>query len=207
MSPKEHWDKVYSSKTTDRLGWYKPRLDPSLGWIKSLALDREDPIIDVGGGVSTLVDELLKTGYQSVTVLDISKQALSLLKSRLLDDSERVEWVSGDITSLELPAGFYGLWHDRAVFHFLTTADSQQKYVQSLVRSLKPGGYLIIGTFAPQAPAKCSGLPVQRYTVESLQDTLGEMFELKRHHKEMHITPGGVEQMYLYCLFRRNQDG
>lgn len=112
-------------------------------------------------------------------------------------------WVEGDVNAVELPVAHYRLWHDRAVFHFLTPAEQQSRYRLRLLASLTPGGDLIIATFAPEAPAKCSGLPVQRYSVDQLSDTMGKGLELQRHHKELHVTPGGVEQMYLFCQFRR----
>ena len=161
------------------------------------------PIIDVGGGTSTLVEDLLDAGYRSITVLDISEDALSSVSARLGKKGELVTWLNGDITSVDLPTHHYELWHDRAAFHFFTELDQQRQYRDSLLKALKPGGHLIIGTFAPEAPPKCSGLPVQRYTQEQLGNVLGGEFELKRHHKEQHITPGAVQQMYLYCHFRR----
>lgn len=203
MDHKEHWEDVYSSRPTDRLGWHKPRLQTSLEWIRSLELPPHAPIIDVGGGASTLIDDLLADGFSAVTVLDISDAALSLLRERLGSDAQKVSWLNGDITSVELPAGHFELWHDRAAFHFLTEPLQQQQYRQKLLQALKPGGHLIIGAFAPEAPSKCSGLPVQRYDHARLAETLGHELELIRHHKEMHVTPGGVEQMYLYCQFRR----
>ncbi len=202
MSRKEHWEQVYSSKPSDRLGWYKPRLGTSLEWITALRLDKGAPVIDVGGGASTLIDDLLAEGYSEVTVLDIAEPALELLKTRLGDKGSAVNWLCGDITNIELPENAFALWHDRAVFHFLTETEDQRRYRQNLCRALRPGGYLIIGTFAPEAPPKCSGLPVQRYDRDLLCRTLGDEFKLQRHQKEMHITPGGVEQMYLYCEFR-----
>jgi SAM-dependent methyltransferase len=117
--------------------------------------------------------------------------------------AELVTWLEGDITSIDLPKHHFELWHDRAVFHFFTEQKQQRKYRENILNALKPGGHLIVGTFAPEAPAKCSGLPVQRYSPEQLENALGGEFELKRHHKELHITPGGVEQMYLYCQFHR----
>jgi SAM-dependent methyltransferase len=203
MSQKHHWEKVYSDKRTERLGWYKPHLQTSLAWINELGLGPDAPIIDVGGGASTLVDDLLDAGYASVTVLDISENALSSARARLGTKGDRVTWLHGDITSVDLPAHQYQLWHDRAAFHFLTEADQQRQYRDQLLKALQPGGHLIIGTFAPEAPPKCSGLPVQRYRREQLSSTLGGEFELVRHQKELHVTPGGVEQMYLYCHFHR----
>jgi SAM-dependent methyltransferase len=203
MGPKDHWDDIYSTRPVDKLGWYEPHLRTSLEWIQALALPLDAPIIDVGGGVSTLADDLLDLGYASITVLDLSESALAVIKGRLAEKAGQVTWVVGDITAADLPAGQYELWHDRAVFHFLTAAGQQQKYRANLLKALRPGGHLIIGTFAPEAPPKCSGLPVERYTPDRLEDWLGSEFELMRRHKELHITPGGVEQMYLYCHFRR----
>jgi SAM-dependent methyltransferase len=202
MDQKKHWEQVYSTKPIEKLGWHKPHLQPSLTWIKELNLAADAPIIDVGGGASTLVDDLLNAGYRSITVLDISEKALSSVRGRLANKAELVTWLNGDVTSVDLPSHHYALWHDRAVFHFLTESDQQRKYHDNLLQALQPGGHLIIGTFAPEAPPKCSGLPVQRYSHEQLHDALGEEFELMSHHKERHITPGGVEQMYLYCHFR-----
>jgi SAM-dependent methyltransferase len=203
MSRKDHWEQVYSTKPTERLGWYKLHLQISLTWIKGLSLPLDAPIIDVGGGTSTLIDDLLDAGHRSITVLDISEKALSSAKARLGEKARLVTWLDGDITSVDLPIQFYDLWHDRATFHFFTTIEQQRKYRDNVLKALRPGGHLVIGTFAPEAPPRCSGLPVQRYSAEQLADTLGGEFELKRHHKELHITPGGVEQTYLYCLFRR----
>jgi SAM-dependent methyltransferase len=202
MGRKEHWEGVYSSKPSERLGWFKPRLQTSLEWITTLGPDPDTPIIDVGGGASTLIDDLLDIGYSSITVLDIAEPALDLLKTRLGEKDSVVDWLCGDITNIDLPENAFELWHDRAVFHFLTEAEDRERYRGNLCRALRPGGHMIIGTFAPEAPPKCSGLPVQRYDVDLLRDTLGEEFELQRHQKEMHVTPGGVEQMYLYCAFR-----
>ena len=202
MKAREHWEQVYKAKPPDRLGWYKPRLETSLEWIKALGLDHDQPIIDVGGGASTLIDDLLAAGFSAITVIDIAEPALELLRSRLGNAGTAVNWLCGDITRIELPENAFALWHDRAVFHFLTAASQRERYKSNLYRALQPGGHLIIGTFAPEAPPKCSGLPVQRYDLETLCDTLGTAFELLRHRKEMHITPGEVEQMYLYCEFR-----
>ena len=203
MNQKDHWKQVYSTKLTEKVGWYKRHLQTSLDWIKELSLAADAPIIDVGGGASTLVDDLSGAGYRSITVLDISEEALCSVKERLGKKANIVTWLNGDITSVVLPSHHYDLWHDRAVFHFLTELDQQQKYRETLLKAIKPRGHLIIGTFTPEAPPKCSGLPVQRYNLEQLEDTLGAEFELVRHHKEKHVTPGGLEQMYLYCCFRR----
>ena len=167
-------------------------------------MSKDSNIIDVGGGASTLVDDLLNERYRSITVVDLSKNALALAKERLGERTELVTWLEEDITSVDLPARHYDLWHDRAVFHFLTTPEQQWKYRNNLLKALRSAGHLIIATFAPEAPPKCSGLPVERYSADKLENTLGTEFELKRHDKELHITPSGVEQMYLYCHFRKS---
>lgn len=194
---------MYSTRQAEALGWYKPQLETSFTWIEALGLDAAAPIIDVGGGASTLVDDLLEAGHQSITVLDISEEAMKVARDRLGAKGEGVRWLNGDITLIALPRQQYELWHDRAAFHFLTEPDQQQSYRDNLLGALKPGGHLVIGTFAPEAPPKCSGLTIQRYTHEKLSNVLGGEFELLRHDKELHVTPGGVEQMYLYCHFRR----
>lgn len=203
MSQKEYWEQVYSTKPMEKMGWYEPHLRTSLSWIEELGLAEDAPIIDVGGGASTLVDDLLRAGYRSITVLDISEKALSTAKARLGEKAGLVQWLQGDIASVELPTNHYDLWHDRAVFHFLMEPEQQRMYFETLLEALKPGGHLILGTFSPEAPPRCSGLPVQRYSMEELMNSVGAQFKLSRHHKELHITPGGVEQMYLYCHFRR----
>jgi len=203
MSGKDHWEKVYATRPTEKLGWYEPHLRTSLSWIRRLDLPLDAPIIDVGGGASTLVDDLVEAGYESITVLDLSENALGAARARLVNEGEAVTWLVGDITTADLPARHYELWHDRAVFHFLTSSGQQRQYRNNLLRALKPGGHLIIGTFAPEAPPRCSGLPVKRYTPEQLASVLGGAFELKQHHQALHVTPGGVEQMYLYCHFRK----
>lgn len=203
MDQKEHWEHVYQSKPTDRVGWYEPHLQTSLAWIRELGLDKHAPIIDVGGGASTLIDDLLRDGLRAITVLDISEAALTQIRQRIGKKANDVTWLAGDITTVELPVRKYALWHDRAMFHFLTSPEEQRRYRDNLLATLQPAGHLIIGTFAPEAPPICSGLPVQRYDEKLLAATLGSDLELIRHHKELHITPGGVEQMYLYCQFQR----
>jgi 2-polyprenyl-3-methyl-5-hydroxy-6-metoxy-1,4-benzoquinol methylase len=203
MNQKDHWEQVYSTKMAEKVGWYKRHLQTSVDWIEELNLAADAPIIDVGAGASTLVDDLLGAGHRSIAVLDISEEALCSVKERLGKKASMVTWLAGDITAVVLPENHYEVWHDRAVFHFLTELDQQQRYRETLLKAIKPGGHLIIGTFSPEAPPTCSGLPVQRYSLEQLQDTLGPEFELVRHHKEKHVTPSGLEQMYLYCCFRR----
>jgi ubiquinone/menaquinone biosynthesis C-methylase UbiE len=207
MNQREHWNKIYSTTPTEKVGWHTPHLETSLKWIQELGLPKEARIIDVGGGASTLVDDLLRQGYTSITVLDLSRKALSLTKERLGDGAKLVVWWEADITSIDLPTNHYDLWHDRAVFHFLTEPEQRERYRDTLLRALKGTGHLVIATFAPEAPPTCSGLPVQRYSATQLEGTLGKEFKLQKHHKELHTTPGGVKQMYLYCHFRRSRHG
>lgn len=203
MDSQEHWEQVYSTRLAEKLGWYKPRLETSMAWIEELDIDKGAPIIDVGGGASTLVDDLVDAGYESITVLDVSEGALALSRKRLGRQSDLVMWLGADITSYLLPPARFELWHDRGLLHFLVEPDHQQAYRTNLLNTLKQGGDVIIGTFSPDAPEKCSGMPVQRYGEDELAEFLGEEFNLVRHENEMHITPGGVEQKYLYCQFRR----
>ena len=204
MTQQEHWEKAYSTNPLDKLGWYKPHVETSLNWINELDLSEDSNIIDIGGGACTLVDDLLNDGYQSTTVVDLSKKAIALAQGRLGERVGQVIWLNGDITSVFLAKNYYDLWHDRAVFHFLTDPEQRRQYRHKLTKALKPGGHVIIAVFAPEAPPQCSGLPVERYSVDKLESTLGAEFELKRHAKKLHITPGGVEQAYLYCYFRKS---
>lgn len=203
MGNAEHWNEVYATRPADQVGWYKPHLDTSLGWIETLDLEPGAPIIDVGGGASTLVDDLLQKGHCDVTVLDLSARALELARQRLESRAGRVTWLEGDIAETNLPCEKYRLWHDRAVLHFLVEPADREQYRQALLRALQPDGYVIIGVFAPDAPPQCSGLPVQRYSVETLSAFFGSEFELLRQRHEPHFTPSGLEQSYVYCLFRR----
>ena len=199
----EHWQKVYATRPAERLGWYTPQLYTSLEWIKDLNLPPGEPLIDVGCGASTLADDLLDAGFSAITALDVSENALAALRRRLGDRAALVNWVAADITEVELPANTYRLWHDRAVLHFLTDADERSRYRQQICSALCPGGHVIIGVFSPEAPPRCSGLPVHRYALDELVEFLGDAFELVRHKNELHVTPGGVEQAYLYCHFTR----
>ena len=203
MSEIEHWQHVYSTKSTHQVGWYAPHLDTSISWITALNLKPNDPIIDVGGGASTLVDDLLDQGHREISVLDLSDRALSVVRQRLGTRSNLVSWMQGDVTEVQLRSRHFELWHDRAVFHFLIEPEQQLKYKDHLLQALKAGGHFIIGAFELEAPPQCSGLPVQRYSVALLNDIFGTEFKLKRYQKEIHNTPSGVAQQYLYCQFQR----
>lgn len=204
MSKLEHWQQVYSNQASDQLGWYTPCLNTSIRWIEDLGLNPASPIIDVGGGAATLVDDLLDKGHSELSVLDLSESALSVVQQRLGKRADSVSWLQGDITRIKLPFEYYGLWHDRAVFHFLVDPRQQQRYRDQLVKALQAEGYFMIGVFDIEGPAQCSGLPVQRYDVEGLQSVFGAEFELIQHQRETHETPSGMNQQYLYCLFRKH---
>jgi SAM-dependent methyltransferase len=200
---KAHWQKIYSTSQTNRVGWYAPHLSTSLTLIQSAGVPQDARIIDVGAGASTLGDDLLERGYRDLAVVDFSGIALNQIRSRLGKHADHVNWIEGDITTVTLPGSAFDIWHDRAVFHFLTRAEQRASYARQLHKALKVGGQIIIGTFSTEAPPKCSGLPVQRYTSEQLHRELGEALILLEHQTELHITPGGVEQSYIYCRFEK----
>ena len=202
MDARSHWENVYTTKAPDAVGWYSPHLEISLGLIEKVAPARLTSIIDVGGGESTLVDDLLARGYQKITVLDVSPTAIDVTKRRLGQAAERVEWAIGDITKVELPHDSYDLWHDRAVFHFLRTMDERVAYVRQVAKAVRSGGHVLVSTFGPEGPAKCSGLEVVRYDAESLHAEFGVRFRLLESLKELHETPFGTTQQFLYCLCR-----
>lgn len=202
MTTKGHWEKVYQSREVDEVSWYRPHLDVSLGLIEDAAPDRDSAIIDVGGGEATLVDDLVARGYGDVTVLDISGAAIEVAKARLGSSAARVHWITGDITEVDLEAGRYDLWHDRAVFHFLTRTEDRAAYVRRVVRAVKPGGHVIVATFGPEGPETCSGLDVVRYDAESLHGEFGPKFRLLDSVTERHETPWGTPQQFMYCFCR-----
>lgn len=206
MDRRTHWERIYTTRPVEAVGWYRPHLDTSLTWIRELNLPRRARILDVGGGASTLVDDLLALGFKDVTVLDLSATALAHARARLGPRADHVIWMEADITEAALPEATYDLWHDRAVFHFLTEPEDRSRYLERLRRALRPGGFLILATFSPEAPPTCSGLPVVRYDLETLVRTVGPGFRLVRHGREHHVTPGGVAQPYLYTCFQRNEE-
>ncbi|MBI2094601.1 MAG: methyltransferase domain-containing protein [Candidatus Omnitrophica bacterium] len=201
MDKKSHWETIYKTKSPKEVSWYSPRLEKSLEGIRSLGLPNDARLIDVGGGASTLPDDLIAAGFKNITVLDISKEALKVSRERLGEKARLIRWIEGDVTRVSLDPGSYDGWHDRAVFHFLTEADDRKKYVEVLGSSLAEAGHALIAVFGPNGPLKCSGLEIVRYSVESLQKELGEGFELKEHFLEMHKTPFDSTQEFLYCLF------
>ena len=200
---KTHWESIYQTKTPHQVSWYKPRLEKSIELIRGLGLSKEAQIIDIGAGASTLLDDLIAEGFRHITALDISSAALKFSKGRLGNKIECIGWIEADILRAELPSHHYDLWHDRALFHFLTEREDRLKYIRQLEVSLKPGGYLLMATFGPNGPPKCSGLPIVRYSSESLPQELGAPFQLQQHSTEVHTTPFDTTQEFLYCLFRK----
>ncbi len=203
MQSKEHWERVYTTKPMDSVSWYQTHAELSLKLIHETALPLTASIIDVGGGASTLVDDLLDEGYRSITVLDLSSAALLAAQARLGELAKTVFWLEANITEVELPIQTYDIWHDRAVFHFLTSAEERRAYVAAVLGAVKPGGYAIVATFAEDGPLQCSGLPVMRYSATELHAEFGTRFTLLKHQKEEHLTPSGAVQKFVYCLFQK----
>ena len=173
--------------------------------IKETGVKKDAAIIDVGGGNSTLVDDLLAEGFADLSVLDISGKAIADSKERLGAQGGKINWIEADITTANLSKNSYDIWHDRAVFHFLTDAEDRRKYVELVLNSLKPGGHIIIASFGPEGPQKCSGLDVVRYSPESLHAELGNSFDLIKSSAETHQTPFGTTQDFMYCYCRRRK--
>jgi SAM-dependent methyltransferase len=202
MNLKTHWDTIYGKKAPDAVSWYRPHLETSLELIERVAAGRSASIIDVGGGESTLVDDLLAEGYSDVSVLDISQVAVDKTKERLGLSSDGVRWLVGDVTTVKLEASAYDVWHDRAVFHFLASDEERMAYVAQVASAVRSGGHVIVSTFGPEGPTQCSGLDVVRYDADSLHDQFGVRFHLLGSSKELHETPFGTVQQFLYCLCR-----
>lgn len=202
MDSKSHWEAVYSTKSPDTVSWFQEHAEESLRLIASTRLDNNAAIIDVGGGASKLVDDLLAEGYANISVLDLSTVAIATARHRLGADAEKVTWIEGDITQANLPCARFDIWHDRAVFHFLTDAASRRRYVEQVMWTVRPGGHVIIATFADDGPEQCSGLPVMRYRADELHAEFGDGFKLLTHHKEEHRTPFGRPQQFVYCYCR-----
>lgn len=203
MQAKEHWQRVYTSKASDTVSWYLAHAETSLRLINAANVASSATIIDVGGGASTLVADLIAAGYTDLTVLDLSAAALAVASERLGSRGHGVRWLEADILHADLAARAFDVWHDRAVFHFLTASEDRRSYIDTVLRVVKTGGSVIIATFADDGPSQCSGLPVMRYRAETLYAEFGDRFELLRHEKELHRTPAGHQQAFLYCHFRK----
>lgn len=197
---KNHWESVYKTKQPEQVSWTQNIPQTSLDFIASFSLPKTAKIIDIGGGDSKLVDCLLDAGYENVTVLDISTEALEKTKKRLGDKASRVKWIASDITEFK-PSTTYDVWHDRATFHFLTTEVEIQKYIDTASKSVK--GYMTIGTFSENGPEKCSGLSVKQYSEDTLQRVLDKEFDKLKCITEDHVTPFNTKQNFLFCSFKR----
>ena len=202
MKRQEHWESVYEQKDPQQVSWYQPHLEQSLKFIDDARLDRDAAIIDIGGGTSTLVDDLIARGYVNVSVLDISSTAIESAKARLGKRASAVRWLAADITQIELRAGAYAFWHDRAVFHFLRESEDRRRYVAAAKRAVAPGGHVLIATFGPEGPSRCSGLDVVRYDPDGLHAEFGAAFQKVGSSTEVHETPWGTEQQFVYCYCR-----
>lgn len=199
---RRHWDEKYRANGPEAVSWFQPRPDASLALIAASGEPPHAGVIDVGGGASTLVDALLAQGYAPLAVLDLSGAALALSRERLGATAESVDWIEADVTAFTPPRRF-GIWHDRAVFHFLTAAVDRRRYLAALRRTLRPGGTAVIATFAPDGPRRCSGLDVVRYDRQRIVAELGPEFALEDVRRETHITPRGREQAFLWFRLRR----
>mgnify|MGYP001814332951 CR=1 FL=1 len=201
---KNHWEGVYQEKRFTDVSWYQELPERSLALIKATGVGRDEAIIDVGGGASTLVDHLVQSGYRDLTVVDISAQGLEQAQARLGAAAGQVRWIVSDVIEFK-PERRYSLWHDRAVLHFLTDAADREHYVDALKSALPPGGHLVLATFGPDGPLKCSGLEVRRYSVEMMSELLGPEFDLQYQDLEFHATPAGGTQQFLVTRWRRTE--
>lgn len=199
---KTHWETVYRTKAPDAVSWYAPHLEDSLEFIRASGLATTSAVIDVGAGEATLVDDLLAAGYTDLTAMDISGHALEVCRERLGARASSVKWIEGDVLTYPFAPRSFDVWHDRAVFHFLTTDEQKAAYVAQVARAVRPGGIVIVGTFGPEGPEKCSGLPVSRYSADALHATFGARFEKIGSKVAQHTTPWGAPQQFVYCFCR-----
>lgn len=200
VNHKQHWEDVYRHKPEPSLSWFQPQPVVSLQLIQAAGLSKTDAIIDVGAGVSRLVDELLAEGFSDLTLLDIAEPALQITRTRLGVAGKPVHWIVNDVARWK-PERQYRLWHDRAVFHFLTEAAGRKAYLENLRAALTPGGTAIIASFDLHGPERCSGLPVQRYSPQTMAAELGTEFRLTGQRSEAHQTPAGRIQQFQYSMF------
>jgi SAM-dependent methyltransferase len=199
----QHWEGVYATKSTTEVSWFRPHLDLSLELIERFSPGPSAAIIDIGAGACTLVDDLMERGYSDISVLDISAAATGTAKDRLGPAAARVQWLVGDICEIPLPPSRYDLWHDRAVFHFLTSPDQRAAYAAQAAASLKPGSHIILATFGPEGPLRCSGLDTVRYSASALAAEFASAFRPLENHIDWHTTPSGGRQQFLYCVLQK----
>ncbi len=203
MERKAHWENIYAAKAPGGVSWYRRHLETSLSLILGTGLGTDAAVIDIGGGASTLADDLLENGFGDVTVLDISAGAIAASQKRLGEKAALVKWIEADITEAALEAGRYDVWHDRAAFHFLTDAADRRRYAEQAARAVRTGGQLIVAAFAEDGPEKCSGLDVVRYSSESMPQEFGRSFRLISSTAESHITPFDTTQKFVYCHYQK----
>jgi len=202
MDSRKHWEKIYTTKAESEVSWFQPYPKTSVEFLELFNLPLTANIIDIGGGDSHLVDVLLEKGYQNIWVLDISAHAIERSKKRLGERASQVHWVVSDVTAFDPPVQF-DFWHDRAAFHFLTSEENIMKYVQITTRGIRPGGYLVLGTFSEEGPQKCSGLEVKQYSETSMAVRFQVSFDRIRCVYEDHLTPSETVQNFLFCSFKR----
>jgi ubiquinone/menaquinone biosynthesis C-methylase UbiE len=198
MNPRPHWDRIYATKAADEVSWFQREPALSLELIERVA-GPDAAVVDVGGGASTLVDRLLDRGFGNVTVLDVSEAALQVSRARLGARAAQVRWVADDVRTHPFAPNSIDVWHDRAVFHFLTAEDDRRRYVEQVARGVRSGGHVIVATFAEDGPTTCSGLEVRRYSPDELHAEFGARFVLEDHRDEDHVTPMGSHQHFRYC--------
>lgn len=203
VNRKQHWETVYRTKRPTEVSWYQAEADLSARLIQEMVPDRTSAIIDVGGGASVLASQLSAAGYSSITVLDLASAAIEAARSRLGSGAAGIRWVEADILDTELPHAGYDMWHDRAVFHFLTDPAARAAYIAQVRHAVRPSGYVLVATFAEDGPTRCSGLDVARYSPSALHAEFGSGFEQVAAHREEHRTPTGAIQAFTYCLCRR----
>src|SRR5437899_3742058 len=202
MDLKSHWERIYRDKLPTQVSWYQLHARRSLELIRRFSPPPDGALIDVGGGASTLIDDLLDAGYHDLTVLDLSAAALAVARARLGTRADTVRWVEADVLNASLPTAGYSVWHDRAAFHFLTAPADRARYVTQVRRAVRVGGFVLVATFADDGPTRCSGLEVARYSPEALHAEFGAPFRLIASEREEHVTPGGVRQAFIYGLCR-----
>jgi ubiquinone/menaquinone biosynthesis C-methylase UbiE len=202
---KSHWENVFATKAENEVSWFQPYPQTSVDFLALFKLPLDANIIDIGGGDSHLVDALLEKGYKNIYVLDISKNALERAKQRLGDKAQLVHWIISDVTEF-IPDVQFDCWHDRATFHFLTTDEKIEKYVRIAENSIRPGGYLVIGTFSENGPTKCSGLEIKQYSEATMLQRFRNSFTKMKCITEDHLTPFNTSQHFLFCGFKRKDD-
>jgi SAM-dependent methyltransferase len=205
MDPKSYWEEIYRNKRPTQVSWYQPHALRSLDLIRRVSPPPNGAIIDVGAGASTLIDDLLDAGYHDLTVLDLSGTALAEARTRLGTRADGVRWIEADILNARLPEAGYSVWHDRAVFHFLTAPADRARYTAQVRGAVRAGGFVLVASFADDGPTRCSGLQVERYSPEALHAEFGAPFRLLASEREEHMTPKGVRQAFIYCLCRMDR--